>query len=664
VLLIGDGVWRDRYGRDPQIVGRPVRVNGAAATIVGVMPPGLKFPNHEDLWMPLIPDAQMEKRSFRPLQVFGLLQRGTSIPNAGADLAVIAQRLAKTFPDANKDIGPLVRTFHDTYNGGQIRTVFFAMLGAVGFVLLIACANVANLMLSRAIARGREIAVRAAVGASRWQLVRQLLVESVLLSVCGGVLGLGLSALGVHAFDLATRDVGKPYWIEFTMDYVAFVYFAAISVLSGVLFGLAPALRASRVDLNTALKEGTPSTGGNAGGKLTATLVVLQFALTVVLLAGAGLMVRGFFAARTMNAFVPAEHILTARISLPTGKDERYASRPSRQQFYDELLPRLAAMPGVTHAAATTDLPGLGAGVREVEVEGKPLENPPAGIRVTFGMHTPGYLAAIGLPIISGREFNATDGDAGREAAVVSREFAAKIWPNENAIGRRFRFLNGKDKPPGPWCSVVGICGDIVQRTQNTLEPPVVFTPARQDGLAGSALLIRTAGDPTSLAASLRNAVQALDQNLPVFDVRTLPTALERGFWHLKVFGTLFATFAAIALLMASVGLYAVVAQATARRTREIGIRMALGATAGRIVRLVLSRGLWQLGIGLTLGLGGAFGLTRLIENTRLLFRVSAQDPMVFTAITLLLSTIGVFACWLPARRAAALHPVTALRDE
>ncbi|MCX6950674.1 MAG: ABC transporter permease, partial [Verrucomicrobia bacterium] len=541
VLLLGHGIWKNRYGSDPSVVGRAVRVNGKPATIIGVMPEGFKFPQREDGWMVLVPDAELEKRSNRPLQLFAVLRSGVAIEAAGADLAVLTQRLATQFPDTNKDTGALVRTFHDTYNNGTIRTIFLTMLGAVGFVLLIACANVANLMLSRAIARNREIAVRSALGASRWQIVRQLLIESVLLSCLGGLLGLGLAMAGVHAFDLATQDVGKPYWIQFTMDYVVFAYFAAVSVLSGVLFGLAPALRASRTDLNLALKDGTLGSGSHSGGKLTAVLVVVQFALTVVLLAGAGLMVRSFFAAQTVNPFVPVERIFTARISLPEGKDERYAKREDRIRFYEELLPRLGALPGVTHVAAVSSLPGLGAGTRDLEIEGRPLEDPSKAPRALLVAYTPDYLAAVRQPLVAGRTFNATDGDPGREAAVVTREFATKYWPGQaDVTGRRFRLLSGKEKKPGPWIGVVGVAGDVIQRGDDADAPPLFYLPHRQEGWGGLALLVRTSSDPATLAQAVRATVQGLDQDLPLFDVRTMGDALARSYWHLKVFGTLF----------------------------------------------------------------------------------------------------------------------------
>jgi len=661
VVLLGYGMWKNRYAGALSVIGRSVRVNGISATIIGVMPEHFKFPNNEDFWMPLIPDAELEKRTNRGLQLFGLLHREITLAEANTDVRVIAARIARENPETNKDMGVIVRTFHETYNGERIRTVFLTMLGAVAFVLLIACANVANMMLSRAIARSREIAVRSAMGATRWQLVRQLLVESVMLSVLGGFLGLGLSAFGVHAFDLATQDVGKPYWVTFEMNWVAFSYFAAVSVISGILFGLVPALRASRVNLNTAMKEGT-SGGGSNRGHLTGLLVVFQFALTVILLAGAGLMMRSFFAAQELNSFVRPESIFTARVQLPEGTGERYAEPAARRQFFEKLLPELRALPGVTEVAAAASLPGLGASQTEIEIEGQTNPDPKQRPRASRIVQTPNYLRAIGLPVLLGRGLLETDGDAGKEAVVVSEAFATKYWTVATAVGKRFRLIQGDQ--PKAWMTVVGVCANLVQDTSEKDTPPLIHVPYRQEPWGWMGILLRTSSDPATLAAPVRRAVQKLDEDLPLFEVRTLTTALERERWFLSVFGTLFSIFALTGLLMASVGIYAVVAQTTARRTREIGIRMALGATAAAIARLVLYRGIAQLLIGLTLGLVGAFASGRLLDNVGFLVGISSHDPVVFGGIAILLVGIGVAACWLPARKASRIAPTEALRTE
>lgn len=661
VILLGHKAWQSRYAGSPDVINQAVRLNGDSATIIGVMPEGFRFPNNEDLWTPLGPQESIERRDRQGLELFGLLSPGTSILEANHDLGVIAGRLAAEFPASNEDLGAIVRTFHDTYNDGEIRIIFLTMLGAVGFVLLIACANVANMLLGRAVGRGREIALRAALGATRWQIMRQLLIESILLSVIGGLIGLGLSALGVHAFDLATRDVGKPYWIIFEMNWVALAYFATLSVFSGIIFGFVPALRASRVDLNSAIKDGTPG-GGSQRSRLTGALVVLQFALTVVLLAGAGVMMRSFFEAQKVNAFVEPSSLLTARLQLETEEGKRYHEETARHQFFDELRPKISALPGVTDVAFTSALPTQGSSGRGFEIDGRPnpesAEPPRAGLVVS----SPNYLSTIGLPILTGRGFNSVDGEVGQEVVIVSRTFAAKFWPGDSPLGQRIRFLNNDD--PGPWLNIIGMSADIEQDLNDADARPIVHIPYRQDPRGWMGILVRTTSDPARLGAPLRSAVQSLNQDLPLFEVRTMHEVIADQTWFLNVFGTLFGAFALIGLLMASVGIYGVIAQTTARRTREIGVRMALGATSGNIARLVLTRGITQLALGLILGLGGAFAATRLLDSVGFLIGISPHDPMVFIGITLLLLTIGLLASWLPARRASRISPTEALHTE
>jgi predicted permease len=657
VVLLGYGVWQARYGGAHNVLGRAVRVNEKPAIIIGVMPEGFKFPNLEDLWTQLIPTAELENRSQRPLSLFGILKRGTTIGQARAELDGVAHRLAAEYPDADKGVGALVETFHERFNGGPIKRIFLLMLAAVGFVLLIACANIANMMLSRALGRQREISIRAAMGASRWQLIRQLLIESVFLSALGGVLGLALSAGGVRWFDLGTQDVGRPYWIHFTMDYTVFGYFAALCVFSGLLFGLAPALRSSRVDLNTTLKDGIRSAGTRRGGRLAGLLVIGQFALTLVLLTGAGIFVRSFLANLSLNQSVPADRLLTAGIRLPK---QHYASPETRLHFFEQLLPRLRALPGVTHAVIGSNLPGLYAGSRHIEIERAAQVNPAHRPSASVLVQSPGYFAAINLPILLGRDFNETDGAAGRQSAVVTRRFAERYWPRQAAIGKRFRFYE-KDKP-GEWISVVGVSANIVQEPHEKTPNPLLFVPYRQETSDSMSLLVRSAANPSTLASAVRAAVQNLDQDLPLVDVRTVAHAVEHDQWFLRLFGAVFSVFALIALVMASVGIYAVMAQAASSRTREIGVRMALGATSRNILGLVLGRGVTQLIAGLVFGLAAAFPAARLMAA--LPFRVSTTDPIVFITVSFLLASVGIFACWLPARRAAALNPVNAIRYE
>lgn len=654
VAVIGYGIWKDRYGSSPSVLGRQVRINEKPATIVGVMPKGFKFPTNIDMWTPLVPTAELEKRTNRPLALFGMLKPDMGISQANADMNGIARRLAAQYPE-DKDIGITVDTFHEHYNGGGIRLIFLLMMAAVGFVLLIACANVANMMLSRALLRQREMSIRAALGASRWRVVRQLLIESVLLSILGGVLGLALAWLGVHWFDLSTQDVGKPYWIEFTMNYTVFGYFAALCIFSGLLFGTAPALRFSRVDVNEVLKDGARSAGKHRGGKLSGLLVIFQFALTVVLLTGAGVFVHSLFQSLSVNQAVPAEQIATARIDFP---DEHYKDADARQRFYDQLLPRLKALPGVTHVALASNLPGLGAADRDIEIEHSTINDAAHWPSVSFVVQTPGYFDAIGLPILLGRDFNENDGTANHKAAVLTRECAEHFWPGQSAIGKRFRLYDEKNKP-GEWITVVGISANIVQELNEKSPNPLMFVPLRQEGWNGMALLIRSSDNPI---AAVRAAVQNLDQDLPLRDVYTLPQAIQHQEWFLHLFSKLFSGFALIALLMAAVGIYAVLAQATNSRTQEIGVRMALGANAYNIIALVMKRGLWQIVAGLALGLAAAWPAARLMAS--LPIGVSPSDPVVFMIVASLLAIVGLAACWIPARRAAALDPVKAIRYE
>ena len=655
VLLLGYGVWKERYGSSPAVIGRTVRVNEKPATIIGVMPDGFKFPSGTDMWMPLVPTPELEKRDNRPLQAFAMLKPGVTIAQAGVELNAIAHRLALQYPATDKDLSVSVETFHQHYNGGPIRVIFLLMLASVGFVLLIACANVANMMLSRALGRQREMSIRTALGASRWRVVRQLLIESVLLSTFGGVLGLGLAVLGVHWFDLSTRNVGKPYWIQFTMDYSVFGYFSALCIVSGLLFGIAPALHSSRVELNEVLKDGARSVGKHRGGRFSAVLVVFQFALTLVLLTGAGVFVHSLIVNLSANRSVPADQLMTARIDFP---EDRYKDTDSRQRFYNQLLPRMRTLPGVTHVAIASSLPGLGSGQREVEIEHSAIDKKANRPQVAFVVQSPGYFDAIRLPLLLGRDFNDVDGTAGHKTAVLTRECAAHFWPNQNALGKRFRFYDDKNKP-GDWITVVGVAANLIQDLNEKDPKPLLFVPFRQEGWNGMALLIQSTVDP---AAAVRAAVQSLDQDLPLRDVSMLTNAIEHQEWFLQLFTKLFLGFALIALLMASVGLYAVIAHATGSRTQEIGVRMALGANARNITMLVMKRGLWQIGAGLVLGLGAAFPVTSLMASLPL--GVSSSDPTVFLVVATGLAAVGLLACWLPARRAAALDPVKAIRYE
>jgi putative ABC transport system permease protein len=653
VLVISYKVWRDRYAGAAGVIGRHVKVNGLPATIIGVMPEGFHFPANSDLWIPLAPTTDMAKRDHRTLWGYAILKPGVSLRQANVALNGIAERMRKQFPE-DKDLGISVLTFQQRFNGGQIRMVFLLMLGAVGFVLLIACADVANMMLSRSLARQREMSIRTALGATRWRIVRQLLIESELLSTAGGMVGLGLAAAGVHWFDLETAAI-RPYWVYFTMDYSVFGYFAALCIVSGLLFGIAPALRSSKADLAGMLKEGAHSVGRRRGGWFSGGLVVFQFALTLVLLTGAGIFTHSLFRSLTVNPFIPARQLTTARLMLP---DSRYKDKDARVRFYDELLTRLRALPGVTHAAVVSDAPGESPGRQQIELEHEPISNPAKRPWILRVAASPGYLDTIRLPLLRGRDFNQTDGSADHEAAILTRDAAVQLWPGQDPIGKRFRLFDDKNKA-GEWITVAGICANLVQDLQTTDPRPVVFLAYRQVGWNNVALMVASAADPVE---SMRKVVQSLDPDLPLAQPYRLDKLIEHEVWFLNLFGKIFLAFALIALVMASVGIYAVIAHATSSRTQEIGVRIALGATMHNILVLVMKRGLWQIGLGLLLGLGAALPVGRLMAS--LPIGTLQSEPVILFIVAATLAGVGVIACWIPARRASALDPVKAIRYE
>jgi putative ABC transport system permease protein len=669
VVIIGRALWKRRYAEDPAILGKTLRIDGKPATIVGVMPEGMAFPTNTEIWTPLVPTVRQQARSERFLQVFGRLRPDASRAQAQTELNAIAQRLAIAFPDSNKDLTRVaVETFNERFNGGQIRAVMLSMMGAVAFVLLIACANVANLQLTRSVQRTREVAVRMALGATRWRVVRQLLVESVLLGVLGGVIGLGLAIAGVRLFDAAVANIGKPYWIKFTMDYAVFGYLAAICVLTGVLFGLAPALQVTRTNVNEVLKEGGRGTAGSRRARwLTTTMVVLELALTLVLLVGAGLMVRSFMKLYTLDVGIDGRNLMVLRIGLPSTK---YKTPELRRAFSDRLMQRLAAIPGVEQAALTTSVPPFGAWIHGIDADGRPPrkagERAPNAAIVTI---TPGFFSTAGVALHRGRAFTEADGMPGSETAIVSEGFAATMFPGEDPIGRRVR-LTPDEPPPGQpapapavWRTIVGVTADVRHASpQQTVAPTVVlYVPHRQDAPAFTSILIRSRLDPGSVMNAVRREVTALDPDQPVLTVHTLDELMRRQTWPYRVFGSLFAIFAVIALVMSAVGLYAVMAYSVTQRRAEIGVRMALGAGRRQVSWLVLRRGLSQTAAGLAIGLGGAVLLSGALRSV--LVQITPTDPITFAAITVLLALVAVTACVLPARRASAIDPLVALRD-
>jgi putative ABC transport system permease protein len=619
----------------------------------------------------MITGLEEQRRNARSLTVFGRLAPGVSREQAQSELINISRRIESENPETNKDIQARVQTFNESQNGGPIRAMFLSLMGAVAFVLLIACANVANLLLSRSTNRAREISVRVSLGASRWRVIRQLLIESVMLATISGLAGLGIAAIGVRLFDRATQDVGRPYWIQFTMDGTVIAFFALVCLGTGIIFGLAPALHVSKTDVNEVLKEGgRTGSAGMRSRRWTGALMVAELALTVVLLAGAGFMIRNFLTMYRLDLGVDTSQLLTMNLALP---ERKYPSPEQRLAFYERLEERLKSNPRIQNVAVTSNVPLMGGFLRRLEIDGKPLDQGQQAPNVTMLTIDPQYFATIGLPLQRGRNITNEDGMVGREAAIINQRFAALHFPNEDPIGRRITLsidLQGGAPPAGGiptslTATIIGVVPNLRQRDFQLPDPdPIAYLPFRTDPRGFMNLIVRSQGDPKAMTPILREEVRAIDADLPLFGIRTMDENLAQMRWPFRIFGSMFAIFAVIALTLSAVGLYAVTAYAVSQRTQEIGIRMALGAQGNQVSWLFLQRSFVQLSVGLLVGVAGAFGVGTLFSRTDLLVQNSAADPITIGAITVLLAAVAVAASVLPAKRATRLDPLIALRRD
>jgi putative ABC transport system permease protein len=657
VVILGFGVWENRYGRNPGILGQTIRVNSVPTTVIGVMQRGMRFPIDSELWQPLGPTVDSEKRGARGLGAFGAMAPGVTQKSAEAEMATIARNLERAYPATNQGITAVVHTFSEEFNGPQVTVLLAALMGAVVFVLLIACANVANLLLGRAVDRSREISVRIALGASRWRIIRQLLVESVMLSMVGGVLGWLLSLWGIRLFDASVRD-RIPAWMNFTMDYRGFVYLAAISVGTGLLFGLAPALRLSRLDVNSTLKEGGRGSTGARGKHLSRVLVVAEMALAVVLLAGAGLMIRSFVNIQQANPGVNTKNMLVMRLFLPEAK---YPRPDDQITFHQRLKAKLEALPGVEVSTIAVTMPTGGSMKFPYEIEHAAPVDEDRRPQLSAEVISPDYFRAMDVRILRGRAFTEADDAAGTRVALVNQRLAEKFWPGDDPIGKRLRIYD--NKVADPWVTVVGVAPNILQNDITVNEyDPLLYLPYRQKTLRDMSLMARTRVPPGTLGTAFRQTVQAIDEDMPIYSLRSMEERMALNYWEQGVFGSLFATFAAIALVLAAVGLYAVIAHSVTQRTQEIGLRMALGASGENILGLVFLQGMRQMSIGLAVGLAAAIGLTRVLRA--LLAGVSPTDVTTLAGVCLLLAAAATLGCYLPARRAMRVDPLVALRHE
>jgi putative ABC transport system permease protein len=665
VVVLGYDLWQSRFGGAPDVVGKTVRLNGEPATVVGVMPAGFQWfvrksslaGKPPQMWTPLaLTEQQRTARRGRFMSAVARLKPGVTREQAEAEMNHVAARLEEQHPTVNKGWGVEVVPLREQFSG-ELRPALWVLLAAVGFLLLIACANVANLLLARGAARQKEMAVRTALGATRARIVRQMLTESLLLAAAGGAAGLLLAWWGVELLAaLSPRDLVDLGSVRLNLPVLGFTL--GVTLLTGVIFGLAPALEATRLDTNETLKEGGKSgTAGRRRARLRGAFVVVEMALALVLLVGAGLMIKSFARLQAVSPGFDPERILTMRVVLP---DSKYGEEHQRVTFFRQAVGRLAGLPGVEAAGAVSFLPMTGpAAATRFRITDRP-EPPPGQDHVTDVRVTDeNFFRAMGVPLVRGRLYDTREATEARRVAVVNEALARKYFPGEDPIGKSVVVNMGASPQP---TEIVGIVGDVKHRGLDAEASPTVYWPHPELAYNGMSLVVRAKGDPTALAAAAQREIQALDPEQPVADVRTMESWLADSVGRARFSALLLGVFAGLALALASVGIYGVISYSVTQRTHELGIRMALGAQGSDILRLVLGQGLLLAAIGLGVGLIAAFGLTRLMRS--LLYEVSTTDPLTYAGLSVFLLAVAFLACLIPARRATKVDPMEALRYE
>ncbi len=661
VVLLGYRVWEDRYGGDPDVLGKIVKVNGEQAAIIGVMPDGFRFPHDQDLWVPLRDErSEHRERDAGPsFRVFGRLQDGVGRQQAQLELDLIADRLANQYPDTNEGIGVRFMTFVEANTSPFMAVGFGTMLLATVLVLLIACSNVANLLLARVVLRRRECAVRTAIGASRFHAVIPFFSEAVLLSAIGAVFGVGLAYMSVDLFRGATADVSWPYYMQVKVDLPILGFVVVLGGLASLVSGVVPAVRVLRTDVSAVLKDEERGSSSLELGKLSRALVVTEVALSLALLVAAGLMGKSIARLGDRGFNFAGDDVFTGRIQLLGGK---YVDERVRTRFYADLLERLEAIPGVGSAALGSTLPGVGAASTRFAVEGRSYaeyRDYPVARRAAI---TPDFFETLDAGLLRGRSFEARDDADAPAVAIVNQRFADIYFPGADPLGRRIREVSGTGA--GDWKTIVGLAPNLkIEGFYPGQDSAGYYVPLAQQSTSYAGIALEAdRGEPAALAASLRGAVQAVDPEIPVFEPRTLDQVIDRQTWAFRVFGALFVAFGFAALFLASVGLYGVLAFAVSRRTHEFGVRMALGARAADVISLVLRQGAIQLGIGLAIGLGLSLALSRAMAIFT--FQVSPTDPPVFGLSVLFVVGVAALAGFVPALRATRVDPTVALKSE
>ncbi|HEY0101247.1 MAG TPA: ABC transporter permease [Pyrinomonadaceae bacterium] len=657
VAILSHALWQRRFGASPGVVGTRLLVNGTPVTVVGVMPAGFDFPRASQMWTPLKPEKSAQKRDNRYLNVLARLKPDVTLEEAETQLGIINSRLGQQYPETNGGWSVRLTPLHER-TVRDVSTSLWLLLGAVGFVLLIACANVTNLLLARAAGRRREIALRTALGAGRLRVIRQLLTESLMLATLGGAVGLVLSFFLMDLL-VSISPANLPRLNEVSMDWRVLGFTAGAVCVVGLLFGIAPALQASKTDLNEVLKEGSfGSSGGLGRNRVRAALVISEVALSLLLLVGAGLLIRSFLLLHAVDAGFDPEKVLTMRVSLPS---TRYSDPQQRVNFFRQLTERVEALPGVEAAGAAISLPLGGTTLsvaRGFVREGNPLTTEHA-FDASYNVTTPGYIKTMRIPLKSGRVFTDRDAADAPPVAIINESLARRAFPDIDPVGKRLTAWRDEEFAR----EIVGVVADVKMGQMEGEDRPQVYVPQAQNATWGAlSLAVRTSVEPESLAGAVREAVLAIDKSQPVYDIRTMEDVRSASVANRRLIVLLFAGFATLAFLLAVVGIYGVLSYAVTQRTHEIGIRLALGAQRADVLRLVVGQGMRLVVLGVAVGMVGAFLVTRLLKS--LLFGVSAADPVTFAVVALVLSVVGLLACYIPARRATRVDPLIALRNE
>jgi putative ABC transport system permease protein len=661
VLLLGHELWRDRYGGSQDIIGKTIRANGVHRTVIGVMPPRFAFPIRESLWVPLIVDPFATQRGKGPTyQVIARLKPEVSLAQARAQATVIASQLEREFPETNRRVGADVLPYAKTVLGPEVYGLLYTMLGAGLGVLLIACVNVSNLLVARASLRRREVAVRMALGAGRTRVLRQHLTEVLVLAVVGGGIGAVLSVFGMRWFVEALSVNPPPFWITFDLDHRVMLFVSTLIILASLFAGALPALHSARVSAGVVLKDDSRASTSGRLGRFSSGLVVVELALSCGLLIAAGLMIKSVVQLKNVEMPFAIDRVLTARVDLPR---QSYTNSAESIRFFEQLLPKLQAVPSVEAATLSDGLPAAGNGTVPVQIEGKAYSQRSDYPLAREGIVTPGYFATFETAVLSGREFTTSDVATSQPVAIVNESFARTHFPNVNPIGHQFRRI--RPNPDEPWLTIVGVVPDLLMQGigNNNASPVGYYIPISQSDVEnGVRMALRTRGEPTGITSSVREAVTSLDPDLAIYDVHTMRWVIERQTWFYTVFGTFFMSFGFCALFLAAAGLYGVMSFAVTQRTREMGVRSALGAQGPQLIFLVMRKSVVQLLVGLILGLVLAVFASGALQPV--LYHVHPRDTMVFAGVVATLALASLLASFLPARRVTKIDPVIALASE